>query len=111
MSAVIAVECNFLLHEDGRFVEVDGSAKLLLCNKVEAIAGTFFKPNYAAGDVPSRPMKAVAAPCQQRALTIVLNQEVDVDERRNAADEQKEVVGPSTSELTSMGIQLTNQIG
>ena len=52
-----------------------------------------------ARDVPPCPVMAVAAPGEEGAMVVVLSEEVDIDQRCDAAGEEKEVFGEAGAKV------------
>ena len=78
-----------LADEDGRRIELDRRTKLPLRDNAYSVSRRFLESDDAARNVPSWPIEPIAPPRKQRASAIILDQEIDVDERRETADKEK----------------------
>ena len=58
-----------------------------------------------ARDVPPCPVMAVAAPGEEGAMVVVLSEEVDIDQRCDAAGEEKEVFGEAGARVAGEVLQ------
>src|SRR5258708_5082844 len=74
-------------------IEGDVGSQFVESARAYAVGGGFLKADDAAGNVPSRAAKLVIAPGEERAGAVVLYEQVDVDERRPAAEREEDLLG------------------
>ena len=83
------VGSNGFVDEDRRRIEDDSDSKFSLRHNAYSVSRGFFESDDAARNVPPGPIALVAPPGEQRSSAIVLDQQVDVDERRDPTDKEK----------------------
>ena len=76
---------------------------------VNSVSGCFLESDNSAGHVPAGAVKSVAPPGQQSSTTIVLDKQVDVDERGNPADEEKQFLGQASRPRVDVALDLADQ--
>jgi len=103
--AAVARRGHAFHHGDGGRLEVDGGAEFQAGHLVKPVAGGLLVANDAARDVPAGAIMAVAAPGQEGAMVLVLNEEVDIDQRGDAAGEEKEVFGEAGARVAGEVLQ------
>ena len=54
-------------------------------------------------------MEAVAAPCEQGAVPVVLDEQIDVDERGDPADEEKQFFGQPVCRGVDVALELADE--
>src|SRR6202040_3311939 len=96
---------NGLGHQQRRRVAGDIGTELLAGAGAYAIGDRFLVSNDPARHVPSRPEELVIAPGEQRARAIVLDEQIDVDQRGDAADEQEHVLGKAAPGIAEGGFK------
>jgi len=75
-------------------------------NQPDSILGSFLETDDASRDMPAGTVELVGTPREQRAAVGVLYQQVDVDERRDSAQEKEHVVG----QVAAAGFDCTLQL-
>jgi len=88
----------------GRRIRLDSYLQLLPGHRPDALCGRLLKANDASWNVPSRTVESVLAPGEQRSAGIVLDEQVDIDQRRNAADEEEEFLGETGPGIGDVGL-------
>src|SRR5450759_263312 len=71
----------------------------------DTVLGCLFVANDATGNVPAGRVVFILPPGQQGAAPIVLNQEIYVHQRREAAEEEKELLRQPADGLSHPGVQ------
>src|SRR4051812_47327083 len=72
-------------------IERHRRAKLLVRARANAVFDGFLVANDSAWNVPTGAVELIVAPREQRPMPIVLDEKIDVQERRDPADEQEDV--------------------
>ena|SRR5215471_9474967 len=93
MAALPPGGSNGFVDKDGRWIEVDHSPEFSLGHKTYSVSRRLLESNDAARNVPPWSIELVTPPSEQRVTAIVLDQQVDVDEGREATNEQKQLLG------------------
>ena len=84
---------NALANEDRRRIELDCNTKFSLGNYAYSLNRRFFESDDTAWNVPTKAIELVAPSSEQCTSTIVLDQQVDVDERGDTAEKEKQLLG------------------
>jgi len=108
VSAVALIRPDALMDEYWRWFECDGCRQFELRYRAYAIGGCFFVPDYAAWHVPSGAEEAIAPPGQECPSSVVLNQQIDIDQRRDSADEQEYLLRQRLSRRLDVTLDTTN---
>ena len=80
---------NALRHPERHGLERHLRAQLTPCHCEHPLGSRFLVTNDASRDMPAGTIKLVITPSQQRAALSVLDEQIDVDSGREAADQQK----------------------
>ena len=91
--------------------ELHVGPQFVLCRLADAIGQRLLKANNAAGHVPARTVEFVVPPRQQRAPRVVLDQEVHVHQRQQAADQQEDVFRQAAASRGDQRVQCANGVG
>ena len=102
MPALASLGNNALVDENRHRIELDCSTKFSPGYDAYSVSRRLFEPDDAARNVPSGPIELVAPPGEQRSSAIVLDQQVDVDERRGSAEKEKQLLG----QAVCLGVEL-----
>lgn len=109
MSTVTPALYDTLIDENRSRIKFNGSAKLLPAHDADPVCRRFLVPYDAAGNMPSGPIKTVAPPCEQRTPALILYQKVDINERRDAADKEKQFFRQSVCPTVDLALDPANQ--
>jgi len=83
----VALGSDRFEHEGwGRFAR-DTGTQLASRYSMHALNGRFFVPDDAAGNMPARAVVIIISPGEEGSVALVVDEEIDVDERGDAADE------------------------
>ena len=104
MPPFAAAGIDHLMHRHGCRIGLDFHFEFLPGHSLDALGRSLLKANDATGDVPSRPVKVVLAPGEERLTGVVLDEQVDIDQRRDAADEKKERFGETGAGVGDVGL-------
>src|SRR5579872_3560769 len=85
--------------EDRLRLAVDVRSELVQRTGVDAVGRAFPETNDAAGHMPSGPEQVVVSPRQERPPTLILDEQIDVHERSQAADQLQHVLRQSGARL------------
>ncbi len=110
MPTIMSLRPDALMDENRGRLEFDGSAELSFAYNMYSVCCHLVVTDDATRDMPARPIETVTSPGKQGASAIVLDQQVDVDERRDPADKEKHLVGQSVCSNVNMALELADQL-
>ena len=108
MPTVPALGTNALVEENRDRIELDDRPKFSLGYNAYSLRRRFFESDDAARNVPPGSIELVAPPGEQRSSGIVLDQQVDVDQRRGPAKKEKYLVGQPVCLAAEPGFELSD---
>jgi len=74
---------------NGLRIELNGDAQLPSGDLAYPVGCRLLVPNDPARHMPTRSIEVIVAPCQQGTPSAVLNQQIDIHQRRQTTDEKK----------------------
>lgn len=93
MAAFITNRMDDLMQRQRSGIYPGLGLELLSSRGANSFRGGLLEANNATGDVPTGSGIIVIPPCQKRLLSFILDQEVNVDQRSNAAEEKEYLFG------------------
>ena len=109
MPTITSLRPDALMDENRDRIELDGSAKFSFAYNMYSVCCRLLVTDDTTRDMPARPIVMVTSPGKQGASVIVLDQQVDIDERRDPADKEKHLVGQSVCRNVNMALELADQ--
>ncbi len=108
MASLAAVGVHILL--DGKRLGIEGhiGTQFAAGGGADAFGGGFLEANDASGNVPARSVGLILSPGEQRAaalVALILDQEIDIDKRRKAAEKEEELFRQTAAGLRHPGVQ------
>ena len=103
--ATVAFRRDRFENEDGRGLAFYADAEFGMGHSAYAVGCTFLITDDAAGDVPAGAIMLVIAPGEECAELLVLDQEIDVDQRRDTTDEEEHGLGQAAVRIADGAFQ------
>jgi len=110
MPAVTSCEDDSFVNQYRSRIEFYFCPQFLIGYDADAISGKLPKTDYATGNVPARSIVLVVPPRQQGTPVVVLDQQVHIDQRRDAADEEKQFLRPAVALRPQLALELANRV-
>src|SRR3954453_8517019 len=99
MAAFPSIGFHELLDGDRLRIELHFRSEFAESSGADSVFSAFLIPDDATGNMPARPVGVILPPGEQGAAPIVLDQQVDIDQRREAAEEEKKLLGQPVAGL------------
>lgn len=110
MPPLLSPRRNALVDKHWRRVAFDYCSQLALRHNSNSIDRLFPESDDATWHMPAGAIKPVISPSKQGVTSMVLDQQIDVDERRNPAEKEKQFLGHSIRAVVNVLLHLADQV-